>query len=89
MDKQELNIDRCCFPLLRLHGSGLAWVVNLALFFGWHVVMPAEAAGPDWLALCIGLIAAGLLFGRGWTVLQTLLLGAAAGLLLGVSGLLS
>lgn len=64
-------------------------IVNLALFFGWHVVMPAEAAGPDWLALCIGLIAAGLLFGRGWTVLQTLLLGAAAGLLLGVSGLLS
>lgn len=64
-------------------------IVNLALFFGWHVVMPAEAAGPDWLALGIGLIAAGLLFGRGWTVLQTLLLGAAAGLLLGVSGLLS
>lgn len=62
-------------------------IVNLALFFGWHVFMPADAAGPDWLALGVGLVAAGLLFGRGWTVLQTLLLGAAAGLLLGWTGL--
>lgn len=64
-------------------------IVNLALFFGWHVFMPAGAAWPDWQALAIGLVAAGLLFGRGWTVLQTLLLSAAAGLVLGAAGLVS
>ncbi|WP_341707072.1 chromate transporter [Halopseudomonas sp.] len=62
-------------------------IVNLALFFAWHVFMPGTASTPDWLALGIALVAAGLLFGRGWTVLQALLLSAAAGLVLGWSGL--
>ncbi len=62
-------------------------IVNLALFFAWHVFMPGTASAPDWLALGIALVAAGLLFGRGWTVLQALLLSAAAGLVLGWSGL--
>jgi len=72
-------------PLTAVSAAVVGVILNLALFFAWHVFMP-QGQGPDWLALGLAAIAAVLMFGRGWTALQTLLLCGAAGLLLGWAG---
>ena len=72
-------------PLTAVSAAVVGVILNLALFFAWHVFMP-QGQGPDWLALGLAAVAAVLMFGRGWTALQTLLLCGAAGLLLGWAG---
>ena len=72
-------------PLTAVSAAVVGVILNLALFFAWHVFMP-QGVGPDWLALGIAVVAAIALFWRGWTALQTLLLCGAAGLLLGFVG---
>ena len=72
-------------PLTAVSAAVVGVILNLALFFAWHVFMP-QGHGPDWLALGIAAVAGMLVFWRGWTALQTLLLCGAAGLLLGWAG---
>ncbi|UBM26106.1 chromate efflux transporter [Pseudomonas sp. p1(2021b)] len=69
-------------PLTAISAAVVGVIVNLALFFGYHVFWPhGFGAGVDWLALLIAVLAAVglLLFRRG--VLEVLIACALAGLL--------
>ncbi len=75
-------------PLTGITAAVVGVIVNLALFFAWHVLWPNGFAGaPDWISLAIGIAAALALF-RFKTGVITLILscgvaGLAARLLLG------
>ncbi|MCO7513698.1 chromate efflux transporter [Pseudomonas guariconensis] len=69
-------------PLTAISAAVVGVIINLALFFGYHVFWPhGFAQGIDWLALLVAVLAAVglLLFRRG--VLEVLLACALAGLL--------
>jgi chromate transporter len=50
-------------PLTAITAAVVGVIVNLALFFAWHVLWPRGfAGGPDWIAAAIGIARAVLLF---------------------------
>ena len=73
-------------PLTAITAAVVGVILNLALFFAWHVLWPQGAAGPfDWIAALIAAVALVALFR--WKVGVLPLLGAcaAAGLLIGMA----
>ena len=69
-------------PLSAITAAVVGVIVNLALFFAWHVLWPQGWAGPfDWLSALIAVAAALALFRVKLGVLPLLGLSAAAGLL--------
>jgi chromate transporter len=73
-------------PLTGITAAVVGVIVNLALFFGWHVFWPrgwtsgAPAGGLDFLALAIGLAAAVALFRAKANVILVIAACGAAGL---------
>ena len=60
-------------------------VLNLAVWFSWHVIRP-EPGAFDWIPLVLGAVFLFLLRARKWDVLAIVGLGAAAGLALHLAG---
>ena len=68
-------------PLTGITAAVVGVILNLALFFAWHVMLPRGwEAGPDWVAAGIGLAAAVALFRYKTGVITLIGASAAAGL---------
>jgi chromate transporter len=68
-------------PLTAITAAVVGVIVNLAVFFGWHVLWPAGWGGPfEWAALAIGLAAALALFRYKVGVIRVVLAAGLAGL---------
>jgi chromate transporter len=75
-------------PLTAITATVVGVIVNLALFFAWHVLWPAGFDGAfEWPALAIGLVAGLALFRFGLGVIPLILGCGAAGLVLHQLGL--
>lgn len=75
-------------PLTAITAAVVGVVLNLALFFAWHVLWPQGAAGPfEWPAALIGLGAALALFRFKRGVIPVVLGAGLAGLVLRLTGL--
>jgi chromate transporter len=69
-------------PLTAITAAVVGVIVNLALFFGYHVLWPAGFSAPfDWLAATLALVAGVALFGFQRKVIEVIVLCAVAGLL--------
>jgi len=68
-------------PLTGITAAVVGVIVNLALFFAWHVLWPAGWSGPfEWPAAVIGVLAAVALIRFQTSVIKVVLVSAAAGL---------
>ena len=68
-------------PLTAITAAVVGVIVNLALFFAWHVLWPRGLAGGfDWPAALVGIGAAALLFGLRIGVIAVIAAAALAGL---------
>ena len=68
-------------PLTGITAAVVGVILNLALFFAWHVMLPRGwEAAPDWVAAGIGLAAAVALFRYKTGVITLIGASAAAGL---------
>jgi chromate transporter len=68
-------------PLTGITAAVVGVIVNLALFFAWHVLWPHGGAGPfEWPAALIGAVAAVLLFGFRLPVIAVIAISGLAGL---------
>jgi chromate transporter len=80
-------------PLTAITAAVVGVIVNLALFFAWHVLWPQATPGApfsgrfDYAAAAIALVATALLAGRRLGVIPLVLASGAAGLVLWLSGL--
>ena len=64
-------------------------ILNLAMFFAWHVLWPGGWGGRfEWQAAVVGLAAAAALFHFKRGIMETVAGAALAGLALGLAGLL-
>jgi chromate transporter len=70
-------------PLTAITAAVVGVIVNLALFFGGHVVWPEEGGGPDWMAVALALAAALALFRFRRSVIEVIVACGTVGLLLG------
>ena len=69
-------------PLVAITAAVVGVILNLALFFAWHVLWPLGRDGPfEWGALAIGLAAAVALIRYGAGVVKVILVCAALGLI--------
>ena len=70
-------------PLTAITAAVVGVIINLALFFGYHVLWPAGLAGPfDWVSALIALAAAIALFRYKRSVIQVIAGCAVLGLLI-------
>ncbi|MBM4220832.1 MAG: chromate efflux transporter [Gammaproteobacteria bacterium] len=77
-------------PLTAITATVVGVIVNLALFFAWHVLWPGGLDGAfEWPALAIGLVAGLALFRFGLGVIPLILGCGAAGLVLQQAGLIA
>jgi chromate transporter len=68
-------------PLLGVTAAVVGVIVNLALFFAWHVLWPQGFSGTfDWFSALIGLAALGALWRYGTGMIRVILACGAAGL---------
>ena len=75
-------------PLTAITAAVVGVIVNLALFFAWHVLWPGGAAGRfDWISALIGIAAGVALFRFKAGVIPVILACGAAGLALRLAGL--
>jgi len=75
------NQLRLTAPLTGITAAVVGVIVNLALFFGEHVLFPSGIEGGlDWLALVWGGVCVGLLYKLEWSILRVIGLSALAGL---------
>ena len=75
-------------PLAGITAAVVGVILNLALFFAWHVLWPQGWSGRfEWPAALVGLAAAAALFGLRRGVMETVAVAALAGLALGAAGL--
>jgi chromate transporter len=75
-------------PLTAITAAVVGVIVNLALFFAWHVLWPAGPGGPfDWVSAAIGVAAGVALFRFKAGIIPVILACGAAGLALRLAGL--
>jgi len=78
--KDELHFTA---PLAAITAALVGVILNLALFFAWHVFWPQGFAGAlDWPSLLIALLAATALFRFKWGVIRVIAASAALGLVI-------
>ncbi|MAR89739.1 MAG: chromate transporter [Pseudomonadales bacterium] len=81
------NQLRLTAPLTGITAAVVGVILNLALFFGQHVLFPGGLGqGLDWLALGWMLAALGMLYWLQWSILRVVVLSAVLGLILGAAG---
>jgi chromate transporter len=74
-------------PLIAITAAVVGVILNLALFFAYHVLWPAGLAGPfDWLSAILGICAFVALVRLKWGIIAVIGASAAVGLTLQLSG---
>ena len=77
-------------PLTAITAAVVGVILNLALFFAWHVLWPQGWDGSfDWTSAVIGLAAFGAMFRCGLGIIATLSLCGGLGLALSLLGFLN
>ena len=72
-------------PLTGITAAVVGVILNLALFFAWHVLWPHGFAGRfEWISALLGVLAFVALFRLGWGVIAVIGASGAAGLVLHV-----
>ncbi|AUM13329.1 chromate transporter [Ketobacter alkanivorans] len=80
------NQMRFTAPLTGITAAVVGVILNLALFFGQHVLFPDGVGGSlDWYSLVWGLCCVGLLYKLEWSILRVIGLSAAVGLIAGLN----
>jgi len=80
------NQMRFTAPLTGITAAVVGVILNLALFFGQHVLFPDGFGGAlDWPSLVWGLCCVGLLYKLEWSVLRVIGLSAGVGLIVGLN----
>jgi chromate transporter len=75
-------------PLTAITAAVVGVILNLALFFAWHVLWPAGGSGPfDWISALIGIAAGVALFRFKAGIIPVILACGAIGLALRLAGL--
>ncbi|HET8869402.1 MAG TPA: chromate transporter, partial [Aquabacterium sp.] len=88
LEERTHNDLKFTAPLTAITAAVVGVILNLAIFFGYHVLWPRGGlAQPDWIAAGIAAVAAVALFRFKRNVIHVIAACAAAGLLLKLAGL--